>query len=86
METLAVIVSREPVTRAEIERIRGVSAGRILASLLEKELIEEKGRLEVPGRPILYGTTARFLQCAGISDAEELRKAWAGKMTEGELF
>ena len=53
---------------------------------IAEELIEEKGRLEVPGRPILYGTTARFLQCAGISDAEELRKAWAGKMTEGELF
>lgn len=51
METLAVIVSREPVTRAEIERIRGVSAGRILASLLEKELIEEKGGSRYLGAP-----------------------------------
>ena len=51
LETLAVIAMKEPVTRAEIEKIRGVSAGRILAALLEKELVEERGRLEVPGRP-----------------------------------
>lgn len=86
LETLAVIADREPVTRAEIERIRGVSAGRVLASLLEKDLIEERGRLEVPGRPILYGTTKRFLQCAGLSDVKELRESWKKRMTEGELF
>lgn len=86
LETLAVIAGREPVTRAEIERIRGVSAGRVLASLMEKDLIEERGRLDVPGRPILYGTTKRFLQCAGISGVEELRKHWDKRMTEGELF
>lgn len=86
LETLAVVAGREPVTRAEIERIRGVSAGRVLASLMEKDLIEERGRLDVPGRPILYGTTKRFLQCAGISDVKELRAAWEKRMTEGELF
>lgn len=86
LETLAVIADREPVTRAEVERIRGVSAGRILASLIEKDLIEERGRLEVPGRPILYGTTKRFLQCAGLSNIEEFRALADKTMTEGELF
>lgn len=86
METLAVIAGKEPVTRAEIERIRGVSAGRILASLMEKDLVEERGRLDVPGRPILYGTTKRFLQCAGIGDVKELQDRWAKRLTEGELF
>ena len=86
IETLAVVAGKEPVTRAEIERIRGVSAGRVLSSLLEKELIEERGRLEVPGRPILYGTTKRFLQCAGISDVKDLQERWAKGLTEGELF
>ena len=86
IETLAVIADREPVTRAEVERIRGVSAGRVLATLMEKDLIEERGRLEVPGRPILYGTTKRFLQCTGLSDVKELRESWDKQMTEGELF
>lgn len=74
LETLAVIASREPVTRADIERTRGVSAGRVLSQLMEKGLIEERGRLAVPGRPILYGTTKRFLNAAGIGSVEELRK------------
>lgn len=86
IETLAVIAGKEPVTRAEIERIRGVSAGRILSSLMEKDLVEERGRLDVPGRPILYGTTKRFLQCAGISDVKDLQDRWAKRLTEGELF
>lgn len=86
IETLAVVAAKEPVTRAEVERIRGVGAGRILASLMEKELIEERGRLEVPGRPILYGTTKRFLVCAGLSDVKELQERWEKQMTEGELF
>ena len=73
LETLAVVAFKEPVTRTEIEKIRGVSAGRVLAGLLEKGLIEERGRLDVPGRPILYGTTKRFLQCTGLSDISELR-------------
>ena len=86
LETLAVVAFKEPVTRTEIEKIRGVSAGRVLAGLLEKGLIEERGRLDVPGRPILYGTTKRFLQCTGLSDISELRTRWSGKLDEGELF
>ena len=75
LETLAVIALREPVTRVEIEKIRGVSAGR-----------EERGRLDVPGRPILYGTTRRFLQATGLNDVSELKTRWSGKPDEGELF
>ena len=86
METLAVIAVKEPVTRAEIEKIRGVSAGRILATLLEKELVEERGRLDVPGRPILYGTTKRFLKCTGLSSVSELKMRWVEKPDEGDLF
>ncbi len=86
METLAVVAAKEPVTRAEIERIRGVSAGRILASLMEKGLVEERGREDSLGRPILYGTTKRFLAAAGLSDVKELQEKWAQRMTEGELF
>lgn len=86
LETLAVIAVKEPVTRAEIEKIRGVSAGRILATLLEKELVEERGRLDVPGRPILYGTTKRFLKCTGLSSVSELKMRWVEKPDEGDLF
>lgn len=86
LETLAVIVMKEPVTRAEIEKIRGVSAGRILSALLEKALIEERGRLEVPGRPILYGTTRQFLKCTGLSSVSELKMKWAHAPDEGDLF
>lgn len=86
LETLAVIAAKEPVTRAEIERVRGVSAGRMLTSLMEKDLVEERGRLEVAGRPILYGTTRRFLSSAGLSDVKELQETWAERVTEDELF
>lgn len=86
LETLAVVACKEPVTRAEIEKIRGVTAGRVLAVLTDKGLIEERGRLDVPGRPILYGTTKRFLQCTGLNDVSELRTRWAEKLDEGDLF
>ncbi|MGN0953858.1 SMC-Scp complex subunit ScpB [Dialister sp.] len=86
LETLAVVACREPVTRAEIEKIRGVSAGRVISLLMEKDLLEERGRLDVPGRPILYGTTRRFLQCTGLNDVSELKTRWSGKPDEGELF
>ncbi len=85
-ETLAVVACKEPVTRAEIERIRGVAAGRVLGLLLEKGLIEERGRLDIPGRPILYGTTRRFLDCTGLSDISELRKELEDGVGEGNLF
>lgn len=71
-ETLAVVAYRQPVTRLEIEALRGVSCERTLETLLQRGLIEEVGRKEVPGRPILYGTTPRFLAEFGLDRLEEL--------------
>lgn len=86
LETLAAIALREPVTRSEIEKIRGVSSGKTISLLLNKGLIEERGRLNVPGRPIVYGTTRLFLKCTGLSDVSELRKEWENHPREGALF
>lgn len=72
LEVLAVIAYNQPVTKAFIEQVRGVDCSGVVASLSEKELIEEKGRLELPGRPLLYGTTKNFLRCFSISDLSEL--------------
>ncbi|HXQ79829.1 MAG TPA: SMC-Scp complex subunit ScpB [Opitutaceae bacterium] len=72
LETLAVVAYRQPATRAEIESVRGVSADAGLAKLLERELIEIVGRADLPGRPIQYGTTARFLEFVGIRSLDEL--------------
>jgi len=72
LETLAVVAYRQPVTRAEIEAVRGVSADAGIAKLLERELIAVVGRAELPGRPIQYGTTDRFLELVGIKSVDEL--------------
>lgn len=72
METLAIIAYNQPVTRAFIEQIRGVDCSYVVNSLVEKELIEEAGRLDVPGRPISYVTSSNFLRCFGLSSLEEL--------------
>ncbi len=72
LETLAVIAYRQPVTRAEIEQIRGVSADAGLAKLLERDLIYIVGRADLPGRPIQYGTTEAFLEFTGIRSLDEL--------------
>lgn len=72
METLAIIAFRQPVTKQEIESIRGVHAEKVLSLLLERELIQEVGRKAVIGRPILYGTTDTFLRCFGLRDLKEL--------------
>ena len=72
MEVLAIVAYNQPVTRAFIEPVRGVDCGAVVQGLAQKSLIEEKGRLELPGRPRLYGTTADFLRCFGISSLEEL--------------
>lgn len=75
METLAVIAYRQPVGRAEIEEIRGVSAGGVLRSLQERGLIEVVGRSEAVGRPLLYGTTPLLLELLGLRDLAELPRA-----------
>lgn len=71
-EALAIITYEQPVTKAEIEQIRGVRSDSALNSLLERGLICEVGRKEGPGRPILYGTTAKFLEHFGLASADEL--------------
>ena len=75
LETLAVIAYRQPVGRAEIEEIRGVSAGGVLRSLQERGLIEVVGRSEALGRPLLYGTAPMFLELLGLRDLADLPRA-----------
>jgi segregation and condensation protein B len=74
LETLAIIAYKQPITKPEIERIRGVNADYILSTLLEKNLICIKGRADTVGRPLLYGTTDDFLKYFGISDISDLPK------------
>lgn len=74
IETLAIVAYRQPVTRAEVEAIRGVSSGETLRSLLEKRLVDISGRAEEPGRPILYGTTKHFLESFGLASLRDLPK------------
>ena len=72
LEVLAVVAYNQPVTKAFVEQVRGVDCSGVIGSLCTKGLIEERGRLELPGRPLLYGTTDNFLRCFGISSLEEL--------------
>jgi len=72
LEVLAVISYNQPVTKAFIEQVRGVDCSGVVSTLVEKGLVEERGRLELPGRPLLYGTTKNFLRCFSLSDLSEL--------------
>ena len=72
LETLSIVAYRQPITRVEIEEIRGVKTDRALHTLVGKDLIEEVGRAEAIGRPILYGTTKAFLDYFGLSDLNAL--------------
>ena len=72
LETLAIVAYRQPVTRAQIEAIRGVSSDSVLRTLLDRGLVEELGRLDQAGRPIIYGTTFDFLQQFGITSLDQL--------------
>lgn len=74
METLAIIAYKQPILRHEIERLRGVDVGGILRTLMEKELIKIMGRKELPGRPLIYGTTKRFLEVFDLKDLSSLPK------------
>lgn len=74
LETVAIVAYNQPVTKASIEYIRGVSVDGVLSRLLERGLVEEVGRSDAVGRPILYGTTQDFLRCFGISSLEDLPK------------
>jgi len=72
LETLAIIAYRQPVTRSEIERIRGVSVDSALTKLVEFELVAVRGRAELPGRPLQYGTTSKFMDFCGIETLTDL--------------
>ena len=72
LETLAVIAYRQPISRSEIEAIRGVAAGGVLETLLEREVVRVAGRADVPGRPLLYETTPKFLEHFGLRSLGEL--------------
>jgi segregation and condensation protein B len=72
LETLAVVAYKQPVTRAEIENIRGVDVGAVVRSLVERKLVRIAGHREVPGRPLLYATSKRFLEVFGFSRLEDL--------------
>ena len=74
LETLAIIAYKQPITKSEMEAIRGVGCDYSVQKLLEKELVEITGRHEGPGRPLLYGTTVKFLNHFGIKDTTELPK------------
>lgn len=75
LETLAIIAYRQPVTRAEVEQVRGVAVDGVLQTLLERGLVEQVGRAEVPGRPGLYGTTTQFLEYFGLGSLDDLPAA-----------
>lgn len=71
-EVLAIIAYNQPVTKSFVEQIRGVDCSAVISNLCQKSLIEEKGRLDLPGRPLIYGTTPEFLRCFCISSLDEL--------------
>jgi len=72
LETLAVVAYRQPLVKSEIDRIRGVDASGTLKGLLDKRLVRIVGRKDVPGKPIIYGTTKKFLEVFNLKDLSEL--------------
>jgi segregation and condensation protein B len=78
LETLAIIAYKQPILRADIEAIRGVACGETIRNLMEKRLVNIAGRAEEPGRPILYGTTKRFLEVFGLNTLKELPQSEDG--------
>lgn len=82
LETLSIIAYKQPVTKPEIEKIRGVKSDHAVNKLIEYGLVEEVGRLNVPGRPLLFGTTEEFLRSFGVSSLEELPDASPEQMEE----
>lgn len=85
LETLAIIAYNNPITRIAVDEIRGVSSSHIIRKLLNRNLIQEIGRSEAPGKPILYGVTPNFLDYFGINSLEELPKLEEIKVSEEEI-
>ena len=87
LEVLAVVAYNQPVTKAFVEQVRGVDSTGVIGSLLQKGLLEERGRMELPGRPLLYGTTDHFLRClqiGSISELPQLPKTALPENTQGD--
>ncbi len=72
LEVLSIISYNQPITKAAIEKVRGVDSSYSLTKLLERDLIEQRGRLNAPGKPMLYGTTEEFLRCFGLQSLEDM--------------
>jgi len=72
LETLAIIAYRQPITRSEVEYLRGVDSGGVLKTLLEKKLVRILGKKEIPGRPLIYGTSREFLEAFSLKDLASL--------------
>ena len=85
METLAIVAYSQPVTRAEIEKIRGVSADNMIRLLLEKGLVRETGKKDIPGRPVMYGTTKDFLKFFHLNSIADLPKLGESDREKFEL-
>lgn len=85
LETLSIIAYKQPITRIEIEKIRGVSCDHAVNRLLEFELIRELGRLDAPGRPLLFGTTEEFLRCFGVKSLADLPQMNPVQMEEFKM-
>ncbi|MCL2809334.1 MAG: SMC-Scp complex subunit ScpB, partial [Treponema sp.] len=85
METLAIVAYSQPVTRAEIEKIRGVSADNMIRLLLEKGLVREAGKKDIPGRPVMYGTTKEFLKIFHLNSIADLPKLGESDIEKFEL-
>lgn len=85
-EVLAVIAYNQPVTKAFIEQVRGVDCSGVIATLCQKKLIEEKGRLELVGRPLVYGTTPDFLRCFSMSSLDDLPELPKNEDTDRQLM
>lgn len=85
-EVLAVVAYNQPVTKAFVEQVRGVDCSGVVSTLIEKNLLEERGRLELPGRPLLYGTTLQFLRCFSLESLDDLPKLPEIKNEDGEVI
>lgn len=82
LEALSIVAYKQPVTRIEIEKIRGVNCDHSINKLLEYGLIQELGRLDAPGRPLLFGTTEEFLRCFGVKSIDELPTVTADRLDQ----
>ena len=85
LETLAIIAYNQPVTRITVDEIRGINSSHMVRKLVSRDLIEEKGRSDAPGRPILYGVTDKFLDYFGLSNISELPKIEEIKVEDEEV-